>query len=234
MAITLKVQKRDAKADVAALRKAGSIPAVFYGKKEPATAISIATVDFIKAYKAAGESTVVVLKGDDVEVESLIHDIALHPVTGKPLHADFYVFEKGKKIKVGVPLEFVGVAPAIKELGGSLVKVLHDIEIEALPKDLPHKIEVDISTLVDFKSSIKAGDIKLPAGVALAVNAEDIVASAAEPKEEIEEPTAPIDLSAIEVEKKGKEAKEGEAGEAGAAPAGDAKEDKGAKKEAKK
>ncbi len=224
MAITLKVEKRDLKTDVEALRKAGKIPAVFYGKKEASTPISIASVDFVKAYRSAGESTVVILKGEGIEVESLIHDMDLHPVTGKPMHADFYVFEKGKPIKVDVPLEFVGVAPAIKELGGSLIKVLHDIEIEALPKDLPHKIEVDISTLVDFKSTIKAGDIKLPQGVTLAVSPDDIVASAAEPKAEEEEPSAPVDLSAIEVEKKGKEAKEGEAGAEGeAAPAKEAK-----------
>lgn len=225
MAITLNVEKRDLKADVAALRQAGKIPAVFYGKKEASTPISIATVDFIKAYKSAGESTVVILKGEGIEVESLIHDMDLHPVTGKPMHADFYVFEKGKKIKVGVPIEFVGVAPAIKELGGSLIKVLHTIEIEALPKDLPHKISVDIAALVDFKSSIKASDVKLPEGVALAINADDIICSAAEPKEEIEEVAAPIDLTTIEVAKKGKEAKEGAEGAEGAAaaPAADAK-----------
>ncbi len=228
MAITLNVEKRDIKTDVVELRKAGKIPAVFYGKKEASTPITVSAVDFIKTYKSAGESTVVILKGEGVEVESLIHDMDLHPVTGKPVHVDFYVFEKGKKIKVDVPLEFVGVAPAIKELGGSLIKVLHDIEIEALPKDLPHKIEVDISALVDFKSSIKAGDIKLPAGVALAISADDIVASAAEPKAEEEEVTTPIDLTAIEVAKKGKEAKEGEAGAEGdaAAPAKAEKKDK--------
>ncbi|MDE1874800.1 MAG: 50S ribosomal protein L25 [Patescibacteria group bacterium] len=226
MAITLKVEKRDAKADVAALRKAGKVPAVFYGKKEASTPISIAAVDFIKTYKQAGESSVVVLEGDGIDVESLIHDIDLHPVTGKPLHADFYVFEKGKKIKVGSPIEFVGTSPAIKELGGTLIKVLHELEIEALPKDLPHKIEVDISALVDFKSTISAKDIKLPAGVALAVNPDDIVASVAEPKEEVEEETAPVDLDAIEVEKKGKEAKEGEEGAEGAAPAAAPKEAK--------
>lgn len=232
MAITLKVEKRELKTDVAALRAAGKIPAVFYGKKEQSTPISIATVDFVKAYRSAGESTVVILKGEGIEVESLIHDMDLHPVTGKPMHADFYVFEKGKKIKVDVPLDFVGVAPAIKELGGSLIKVLHTIEIEALPKDLPHKISVDIASLVDFKSSIKAGDIKLPEGVALSMNAEDIVASAAEAKAEEEEVVAPVDLDAIEVEKKGKEAKEGaEGAEGAAAPAADAKADK---KEAKK
>ncbi len=234
MAITLKVEKRDIKTDVATLRAGGKMPAVFYGKKEASTPISIATMDFAKAYRAAGESTVVILKGEGIEVESLIHDMDLHPVTGKPMHADFYVFEKGKKIKVGVPLDFVGVAPAIKELGGSLVKVLFNIEIEALPKDLPHKIEVDISSLVDFHSVIKASDLKLPAGVVLAINPDDIIASAAEPKAEEEEVVAPVDLSAIEVAPKGKEAKEGAEGAEGAAPA-DAKAEKGGdKKEAKK
>lgn len=219
MAITLNVEKRDIKADVAALRKAGRIPAVFYGKKEASTSISIASVDFIKAYRQAGESTVVVLQGEGIDVESLIQDLDLHPVTGKPLHADFYVFEKGKKIKVSVPLDFVGIAPAIKDLGGSLIKVLHDIEIEAFPKDLPHKISVDITTLIDFKSSIKASDIKLPAGVELAVKGDDIVASVSEPKAEEEEVVAPVDLTAIEVAKKGKEAKEGAAGAEGEAAA---------------
>jgi len=215
MAITLKVEKRDKKTDVAELRKAGKIPAVFYGKKEASTPISIAMADFLKTYKKAGESSVVILSGPDIDVESLIHDVDLHPVTGKPLHADFYVFEKGKKIKVNIPVEFTGIAPAVKELGGTLVKVLYNVEIEAFPKDLPHRIDVDISSLVDFKSSIKASDIKLPTGVVLAINGEDIIASVSEPKAEEEEPAAPVDLSAIEVEKKGKEAKEGEAGAEG-------------------
>jgi len=224
MAITLNVEKRDIKTDVATLREAGKIPAVFYGKKEASTPISVSLVDFIKTYKAAGESTVVILKGAGIEVESLIQDMDLHPVTGKPLHADFYVFEKGKKIKVGVPLEFSGVSPAIKDLGGSLIKVLHDLEIEAFPKDLPHKIIVDISSLVDFKSVISAKDIKLPEGVALAVKADDIICSVSEPKEEVEEVAAPIDLTTIEVAKKGKEAKEGaEGADAATAPAADAK-----------
>ena len=232
MAITLNVEKRDIKTDVLALRAAGKIPAVFYGKKEASTPIAISLVDFIKTYKAAGESTVVILKGEGIEVESLIQDMDLHPVTGKPLHADFYVFEKGKKIKVGVPLEFSGTSPAIKDLGGSLIKVLHTIEIEAFPKDLPHKIIVDISSLVDFKSVISAKDIKLPEGVVLAVNADDIMCSVAEPKEEIEEVAAPIDLTTIEVAKKGKEAKEGAEGAEGAAaaPAAGAKAEKKDKK----
>ena len=219
MAMTLKVQKRDAKTSIDALRKEGKFPAVFYGKKEASTPITISYTDFIKAWKKAGESTVITLSGDGIDVESLIQDVDLHPVTGRAIHADFYVFEKGKKIEVGVPLEFVGVAPAVKDLGGILVKVLHQLEVKALPKDLPHTIAVDISSLVDFKSVIHAKDLKLPAGVELAVAPEDIIASVYEPKEEKEEVAAPVDLSTIEVAKKGKEAKEGEAGAEADAPA---------------
>lgn len=108
---------------------------------------------------------------------------------------------------------FVGVAPAIKDKGGILVKVQREIEIEAAPKDLPHEIEVDISKLVEISDVIHAKDLKLPAGVDLKISPEEVVASVSEPKEEKEEAPTAIDMSAIEVsDAKGKEVKEGEAG----------------------
>jgi large subunit ribosomal protein L25 len=228
----LKVEKRDLKEGLALLRKSGKMPAVFYGPKEPSTPIKIVLADFKKAWKTAGESTVVALEGPGIDAEVLIHDVDLDPVTDVAIHADFYAIEKGKKIAVDVPLEFIGVSPAVKDLGAVLVKVLHDIEIEALPKDLPHKLEADISSLVTFDSVLTAKDIKLPAGVTLKVKPDEVVASVYEPKEEVVE-AAPVDLSTIEVEKKGKEAKEGAEGEA-TASAETAKDDKGGKKEEKK
>ncbi len=213
--ITLDVEKRDPKASLSEIRKAGKIPAVFYGKKEAATPIMLSNAIFEKTLKEAGESTIVNLKGTGINVDALIHEVDLDPVTDKPRHADFYAIEKDKKLEVKIPIEFIGVAPAVKDLGGILVKVMHEIEIEALPKDLPHEITIDISSLVDFKSVIKTSDIQLPAGVSLKAKTDDIVASVYEPKEEVE--AAPVDLSAIEVEKKGKEAKEGEAGAEGEA-----------------
>jgi len=212
----LKVEKRDPKENLEILRKAGKMPAVFYGKKETATAIKLSVIDFKKALKEAGESTVINMTGDGIDVDVLIHDIDLNPVTDQPIHVDFYAIEKGKKLTVGVPLEFIGVSPAVKDLGAVLVKVAHDLEIEALPKDLPHKLEVDISTLTTFSSVITAKEIKLPAGVILKVDADEVVASVYEPKEEVVE-VAPVDLSSIEVAKKGKEAKEGEEGAEAAA-----------------
>ncbi len=212
MAITLKVEKRDVKTKPAALRAKGFVPAVFYGKKENSTPISIKQPEFLKVWREAGESSVVILKGDGVEVESLITDVARHPVTGAPLHADFYVFEKGKKLKIKIPVKFIGAAPAVKDLGGTLIKVMHEIEIESLPKDLPRDIVVDIAPLKEFLSVIHAKDITLPSGVTLVTTPLEIVASIAEPRKAEEEVVvAPIDLSTIEVAKKGKEAKEGEA-----------------------
>lgn len=211
--ITLNVEKRDLKTALGELRKSGKIPAVFYGKKEASTPIALSYSVFEKTLKEAGESTVLHLKGDGIDVDVLIHDVDLDPVTDKPRHADFYAIEKGKKLEINVPLEFVGVAPAVKELSGILVKVMHEVEIEALAKDLPHNLPVDISSLVAFDSVITAGDIKLPEGVTLKVKPEEVVASIYEPKEEVE--AAPVDLSAIEVAKKGKEAKEGAEGAEG-------------------
>ena len=189
------------------------MPAVFYGKKEKSTPVIISKAEFKKVWREAGESSVIDLVGKNIEAEALIYDVDLDPVTDEPRHADFYVFEKGKKIEISVPLEFIGVAPAVKDMGGTLVKVMHEIEIEALPKDLPHNISVDISSLVNFDSQILAKDVKLPQGVALVTKSEEVIASVYETKEEVEE-TAPIDLASIEVQKKGKEAKEGEDAEA--------------------
>lgn len=208
--LTLKTEKRDTNTKLEEIRKAGQIPAVFYGKKEATTAISIPKIDFLKVWKEAGESTIVTLDTPDGAKESLIHDIDLDPVSGAPRHADFYVFEKGHKVEVALPIEFDGVSPAVKDQGGVLVKVLHELEIEAMPKDLPHNITIDISKLLNIGDQILAQDIPLPAGVTLKAGPEEVVVTVSAPREEKEEEVAPIDLDSIEVEKKGKEEAEGE------------------------
>ena len=213
--LTLEAKNRNIKENLASLRKGGFVPAVFYGKKEESTPITISSVQFQKVLKEAGESTVITLKRSEGDVEALIHDVDFDPVTGNPIHVDFYVFEKGQKLTLDVALEYIGVSAGVKDFGGLLVKVLHEIKIEAMPKDLPSQIEVDISPLTTIGSQILAKDLVLPAGVTLVENPDEVVALVSAPKEEKEEDAAPIDLSAIEVEKKGKEknAEEGEATE---------------------
>ena len=219
--LSLKVEKRDKKVNVDEMRKNGMIPAVFYGKKEPSTPISVSKIDFLKVWKEAGESSVISLKTTGGEVESLIHDIDFDPVSGAPRHADFYVFEKGHKVKIDIPLEFVGVSLAIKDMGGVLVKVMHEVKVEAEPKNLPHHIDVDISTLLTFENQVLAKELKMPHGVTLIENDEEVVALVSAPREEKEEESAPIDLGAIEVEKKGKDEEATEA-----TPGAEGKEEK--------
>ncbi len=231
--LSLTIEKRDAKVNTDQIRKAGKIPAVFYGPKEPSTPIEISMVDFKKTWKKAGESSVIILKdtaGNEHEV--LIHDVDIHPLSGEPRHADFYVIEKGKKVTVSVQLVFEGVSPAVKDKGAILVKVRREVEVEAAPRDLPHDIKVDVSKLVEFTDVIKAKDLSIPAGVDLKIGAEDVIASISEAKEEVEEAPAAIDMSAIEVEAKGKEAKEGDpaSAEASQGKEGEAKDDKKAEK----
>src|SRR3989344_3595382 len=140
MSEMLQVRIRQGKKTLKELRKGKEMPAVFYGPKEESTPIAVKLDAFKKVWKDAGESTVVELKGEGIDKEALIYDVDIDTVNGEQSHADFYVMEKGKKVEVAVPLEFIGVSPAVKDLGGVLVKVMHEIEISVLPKDLPHSL----------------------------------------------------------------------------------------------
>lgn len=210
MTITINAEKREKIGKTESLRKAGILPAVFYGHKKEATPIQIKKSEFIKAWKNAGESTVISLVTPNGNLEALIHDVDIDPITGEPRHADFYIFEKGHKIEIAIPVEFEGVSPAVKDLGGVLIKVLHELTVKAEPANLPHAIIVDISSLSEINSHILAKDIKLGNGVELIQNPEEVVALVSEAKEEVVEEVAPVDLSQIEVEKKGKKEEEGE------------------------
>lgn len=211
--LTLEFTKRTNTEKTENIRNNGGIPAVFYGPKESSTPVSLKAVDFKKVWKQAGESSIIILKDGSEEHEALIHDIDLHPVTGVPRHVDFYVIEKGKKLQLNVPLEFTGVSEAVKSLGGILVKVLHEVEIEALPKDLPHDIKVDISSLVALDSQILAKDLNIPTGVDLITGTEEVVAAISVAVEEPEEaPTATI----ADIEVVGEKGKKDEEGAEGA------------------
>lgn len=203
--LTLNAEKREA-GSADALREAGKIPAVLYGPKEDATPIAVDRKVFERLFRTAGESSVITLEGVGEAKDVLVHDVSKHPVTDAFQHIDFYVIEKGKKVHVEVPLLFTGEAPAVKSLGGTLVKVMHEVQVEAMPKDLPHELTIDISSLETFDSRITIKDIAVPAGVVILDDPEETVVAISQPKEEeTEEPVAPIDMDAIEVEKRGKE-----------------------------
>ena len=215
----LAVTKRDIGKKVKALREEGVLPAVVYGRAEKSTPIAINRKEFEKVYKAAGESSVIQLTGLDGNKQALIQQVDVHPVSGAMLHADFYAIEKGQKVTVSIPLQFDGVAPAVKDLGGILTKVMHEIEIECDPLELPQFIHVDVSTLATLDAQIKVADLKFPPSAEVSVDADEVVAMISVAKEEVEE-VAPMDISQIETSvERGKKEVEGEEGAEAAAPA---------------
>ncbi len=166
-----------------ALRAKGDTPAVFYGPQEEATAISINTIEFNKVWKEAGESTIIILKGLGDDKEALIKDVQWHPITDEVVHVDFYAIERGKLLTVSVPLEFVGEAPAEK-LGGNVNKVLHELELEVKPSEIPQSIDVDLTALTELSSTITVGDLTLPPSATPTFELTDAVASVSEAIEE--------------------------------------------------
>lgn len=204
MTISLTATLRDARGKKnSGLREKGEVPAVVYGPKHEAQSITVNASEFTKILKEAGESTIITLTGVGKDADVLIHEVDTDPVTGEVRHADLYAIESGKVLNLRVPIEFVGESPAVKA-GAVITKVLHDIEIEALPKDLPQHITVDVSVLANIHDMIHVKDLVLPAGVTVKEESEEVVAIASEVKEEVEEAPTPIDMDAIEVEKKGK------------------------------
>lgn len=193
-------------------RKQGKLPAVLYGKGKKTTPIFVDLKEFKKIWKETGESTLIKIKNPEsgATEDVLIQEVALDPLKDEPLHTDFYVVEMNKPITTKVNLVFEGVSSAERDLGGILVKVRHEVDVEALPKNLPHELKVDISKLVNLGDQIVIKNIDLPAGVKILAGENDVVVLIETPKEEIVE-EKPITIEEVEVEKKGKKPSEGEA-----------------------
>ncbi|MDA1334551.1 MAG: 50S ribosomal protein L25 [bacterium] len=194
------------------LRASGRVPAIVYGAgSKESLSLSVVSGDFVRLWKKAGESTILSLSIDgDGKKNVLIHDVAMDPVTQKPLHVDFYEVSKDHKLKVNVPFVFDGESRAVKELGGMLEKVLHDAEVEAFPDKLPHELIIDISKIATFDDHITLGDIKMPEGATLTGEPESLVAKVNPPRtqEELDAElaeTTDASLDDIEVEEKGKQ-----------------------------
>lgn len=203
--IAIKRSKTDNLGDI---RKNGMIPAVVYGARVENTLVSVPSIAFAKIFSIAGETSTIVLelqdeKGESKKIDVLIHDLQKDPIKDKVIHIDFLAIDMNKPIEVSVPLEFIGLAQAEKDGLGTLVKVIYEVEVKALPRDIPHKIEIDVTPIATLEDQIKVKDIPLPQGVSLITDEEEVVALVTEAKEEKEE--VPVDLSAIEVEKRGKE-----------------------------
>lgn len=217
MAISFSVQKRDISAE--AVRAEGKVPGVIYGPEMEPISVMADYNTFEKLLNEAGESSLIdfQVEGGDV-VKALIQDVQYEPVKGRMIHFDLRQIKMGVEMHANVVLKFIGEAPAVKEQGGTLVKVLEEVEVKCLPKDLVSEIDVDLSVLKTCDDIIHVKDLVLPAGIKIVDDQEAVVAKVAaalteEQLKAMEETPAPT-VDQVEVEKKGKEAKEGEEGKA--------------------
>jgi large subunit ribosomal protein L25 len=202
--LTLTITPRVAagKEQAALVRTEGLMPAVVYGPKHAPTHVSVSLAEMQAILRHGGEASLIQLIGEGAPISVLIHDIDRDPVTNVPRHADFYAVEKGAKVTLTVPLVFVG-DPMAAKVGANIVKVMHEVEVEAAADKLPHEIEVDLTKLAALDDQIRVSDLSAPAGVAFITDADEVVALAQAPHEESAE--APVlDMDAIQVEHKGK------------------------------
>ncbi|MCL5019004.1 MAG: 50S ribosomal protein L25 [Patescibacteria group bacterium] len=150
------------------LRKQGLLPGNIYGKKVKSQAVEIPLTEFRKTYHLAGETKIVELALNDKDVHPvLIHNVQIDPLTRNPIHADFYQVDLKQKVKTNVPVKLVGISPAVTQKIGLLLQTLNEVEVEALPADLPESLTIDVSKLTLLDQELKVSDFKTISGVTI-------------------------------------------------------------------
>jgi large subunit ribosomal protein L25 len=211
----LEVSKREVTGKkVRFLRRQGLVPANIYGHGIDSTAINVDTRSLKHLLAHAGKTDLISLKLDSSKdpVKVLMREVQRNPLTDEPLHVDFYQVRMTEKIKAEVPIVFVGEAPVLKKIkNSSLLHLLDSVDIEALPDDLPHNFEVDVSHLEELSDAIHVKDISLGRGITLLSDPEQMVVKVAEARKEEEIVPAVAEAELVE---EGAEAAEGAEGEA--------------------
>lgn len=171
---TLVANKREALGrKVKKVRATGQIPATVYGKNVKSVSVSVPTDKFVQMYDEVGETGLVELliedkkgaTGQPAGKQVLIHNVQKDPVTWSILHIEFHQVDLKVKVHANVPLVTIGESPAVTQKRGVVLHILDEIEVEALPADLPEKIEVDVAALIEVNAEVKVGDLRIPKGV---------------------------------------------------------------------
>lgn len=187
------------------LRKQGIIPANVFGMGDPSQSIKVDINEFIRVFDEAGETSVINLSIDGKKtIPVLVSQVDYDVVTDEVIHVDFRKVNLKEKIVANVPVELIGVAPAEK-LGGIIVQSLDELEVEALPTDLPEKIEVDISVLTEIGQNVSIEDLTLAGDIEIMNEPDTVLVSAQEVTEEEPEPETEVEVT---------DGEEGEASEA--------------------
>jgi large subunit ribosomal protein L25 len=173
------------------LREEGLVPAELFGHGIKNVHLSVSAKEFGKIYKVAGENTIITLvTGDDKKIPVLISAVEHNALTDNLLSIDFYGVRMDEKIKIKIPVEFIGVAPALKS-GHLLIRVTDEIEVEALPGKIPHNFKVDLSALENPGQGIHVNTLKAPADVKIITPGDLVIVTIGEKRKEEEVAPAP-------------------------------------------
>lgn len=142
------------------LRYSGQLPAVVYGEGAASVACSVDYRALSDLLKAHGRNAIISLSAGDANQSTIIKDIQYHPVRGEMLHVDFHRIDLKRKIVVDVPIHATGSAVGVRIGEGILEQMLHDLEVECLPTEIPDHIEIDVSDL-EIGDSLHVSDIVL-------------------------------------------------------------------------
>jgi large subunit ribosomal protein L25 len=208
--VSLKLDPRpDSGHTVRGIRRKGQLPAIIYGHGLDSVKVVVDGREFVKAFQKVGRNQLVDLQIAQEPVrKALVREVQRNPRNGDLLHVDFYQVNLTEKIESEVPLEFEGEVELVVKGEADLQRGLHQLRIESLPTDIPPVITVDISGLKEIDDEIRVKDLKLPAGVEVLDEPEDLIVKIAKHEEEKEEAPAP---AAAEVPVVGEAAEAGEA-----------------------
>lgn len=241
MGIELKAAKREKLGKIVKnLRTAGLVPAVVYGKGFENLNVTLDFKEFAKVFREAGHSSVVdlVVEGEKEPAKVLIVDIQEAPIKNEVIHVDFHKVDLTKKTTAEVPVEVTGESPIVKGGEGILLTLLAEIEVEALPLDLPHQIVIDITHLEKIGDGITVKDLPIDHSKVSVVGhkPEDLVVKIdyAVQIEKEEEVKSVEDVEALKEKKEGEEGAEGETTEEEGSEKPKGKEEPKAEKEEKK
>ncbi len=213
MTMILPVTLRDKSQNLKNLRANGAVPAVVYGPKQEAVSLIIDAKVFSKTLSEAGESTIISLEGMAEETEVLIKRVEFDTLKNTVHHVDFYAIERGKEMTTKVAIRYEGEEDAEANKIGVINKVLHEVEVTCLPRNLPSELVVNISSLTNLEDKILVKDIKLEAGVRIEAEPDDLVVGVSAIAEEVEQEVEEVSMDSIEVEQKGKDSGEEKAEE---------------------
>lgn len=196
--LALEVSERQKGLRSKVLRSTGMIPAIYYGKGQNNLMLQVPYQIFRKVFSKAGESTIIELNVNGKKIPVLVHEVQYDPISDEISHVDFIHVNMDKEVTTSVKVVILGIAPAVKNMGGILDIQKHEIRIKCLPKDLVRSIEVDVTPIVDFHTSIHVEDLKVPSTIKVLDNPKDTVVTATPPR--AEEVTKPAEAAAVPAE----------------------------------